>query len=798
MTHCPWKKLSSGYAVPEANAVATTLDQKYLVLAGISNQVGQLAVVYEIATDNWSYLPPAAVSMAFPSTGRSEVGIALDSNTGQMILLGGLDFTRSTNSTTSTPAAPAVGSYSVSTELDILDTRSVLNTWSWSAVINTPIVPSPSGSISTSPQWGMSVVQPILIFLPELKATLIMGGCSGINITSGDVTSCQEFDRGYLINSMITHGTTSPAMVPITSVSLTGPIGESLTPSARISPCVVLLPSGQVFMYGGASMTGSLNDAWLLTPGNWSWTSIQITNMPIPGRAGAACQMATKDQMILVGGFDGGLTGPRQFSDPQLAVINTTSWTWTMQFTPDSTASAPGTSSSRGLSSEATYGIVAGVCVLLLAVATFFVMRWYLPRRYRREGPPPSKNAKDGKSGGKFYNLSWWSGHSLSRDPLVRTSEEDKMLSMDHVGHTTGTSSSEDASPHLLPPPLAPRPPRSLSSTPYPLPPRLRMDKSPFLIIPYAPPASPSVSESTSVGTTAMSGADTNATFNTFNTSTSGSSSNSSGTNLNINTNSGTGSGTTLFSPLQHNHRYHQSPHFPIHQLDLKQQEQQRQQMSQQQDHSSTRFSRGDRLPQDLADVQQGFYNKTQQHNKYYEMRRQNEIRQHPELDRSGTIYSMLERVDADNELAEANQRYLQQQYYGSSPYNQGYYSSSGLGSASFYPVATSSSVSDTPLSQHGDPTTGPSTTMATTPRIPLSTSASQRSFSYPLREIEVGEESITGNWNGIDDGTLLMSSHLETAVVALSRPSTSSALEASSSEGVVQSLPPSSAASRK
>ncbi|GJJ78770.1 hypothetical protein EMPS_11129 [Entomortierella parvispora] len=751
MKTVPWKKLSSGYMVPEANALAATLDQKHLVLAGVSNQVGQLVVVYEIDTDSWSYLPPTAVSKAFPATDRSAVGLALDASTGQMVLLGGLEFSPSSNSTAApSAAAPALGVFSVSTELDILDTRSDWSTWTWSAVINNPTVPT---SPTFSASMPLSLVQPILVYLPTVKATLIMGGCNGINPSGGNVTFCREFDHGYLINSMVTAGTTSPAMVPISPVTLTG---APLTPQTRISPCVVLLPSGKIFMYGGASMTGSLSDAWLLDPQTWIWTTVQVTNMPIPGRAGAACQMGAKDQLILIGGFDGGLTGPRQFSDPQLAVINTTSWTWTQIFTPDSMVS---TNTSGQLSSGVIDGIVAG-CLFLFAVALFFLVRWYLARRYRREAPP-FKDSKAAKSqGSKFYQFSWWAPLPQINDTKGSPSEEHRMLTMENIGHGTRASSSTDVSFPPPPPVIASRPAIMSSphgTPPYPIPPKSK-DKSPFLIIPYAPPDSPAATFSTLATLTTTDSTLQSGYHGTISTNASGSAGSS----------SGRGAGSTLFSHAQHQQRI---PH-PSQALGTGQLGGSSTSFSSSSSSSSSvaQFSKGDRLPQDLADIQLGFYNRTLQHNKHYDMRRQNEIREHPELDRSGTVYSLLRRVEAEDADADNNRKgkHLQRQRE-QQPSRQ---------RVNLYNTRADLNNPDSTATLQGtqEPSTSTmaATATATAATDPLSSSISTRSLTFPsntLKEIEVGEEPIQGEWNGVEDGTLLMSSHLETTSLTVASP---------------------------
>ena len=437
-------------------------------------------------------------------------------------------------------------------------------------------------------------------------------------------------------------------------------------------------------------------------------------------------------------GFDGGLTGPRQFSDPQLAVINTTSWTWTQTFTPDSEAS---THSSGQLSPGAIYGIVVG-CFFLFSVGFFFFIRWYLARRYRREGPPLKGSKTEKARESKFYQLFWWPSHSQSSDPLTTPSEEDRMLTMENIGHGTRTSSSTDVSfPPLV---IASRPATMSAShgtTPYPAPPKSR-DKSSFLIIPYAPPDSPAATLSTSATLTTTDWTLHSGYHSSASTNTSASAS----------SNSSRGAGSTLYSLSPQ----HQRPHYSNHTLGTGQQDENS-------SPSFAQFSKGDRLPQDVADIQQGFYNKTLQHSKYYDIRRQNEIREHPELDRSGTMYSLLQRTDAEEADNNKNRK-------GNNLQRQGKQQLSRQ-KVDLYDTRRDLNNLDSMTTFEGAPEPSSSTITATTTAVPLSTSISARSSTFPskpLREIEVGEESIQGEWNGVEDGTLLMSSHLETSALSL------------------------------
>ncbi|KAK3809189.1 MAG: hypothetical protein J3Q66DRAFT_353179 [Benniella sp.] len=368
----PWKALAEGPPVLDAR-VATSVDQDHLVVVGV-DRAGQLVIVYDILSDTWSDLPPTAVSNQLLKAPRRGVGVSIDKSTGQMVLYGGMmEVQTPTNKT-----------YSLVGEIDILDTRPTFDKWSWSAAIESNRPPPPG------------VTQPIVLYLPTLQQTLIMGGCDGLNATDGSITRCASFSSGYLVNSMVT--ASKEPSVPIKYVSMDGPI-----PSPRLSPCTVVLSNGDVFMYGGVSLTGALSDAWVLSTKSWIWASRTIKNMPVSGRAGATCQ-SIADQIILVGGFDFTLGVPRQFSQPQVAIINTTSWEWGSNFVP---AHNP---DSDGMSSGLVIGITVGGTVILCVI--FFLIGRLLWERQQLK--------QQRLLGKKGYNASRM---SQSTQPLMESGE---------------------------------------------------------------------------------------------------------------------------------------------------------------------------------------------------------------------------------------------------------------------------------------------------------------------------------------------------------------------------------------
>ncbi|KAF9365534.1 hypothetical protein BGX34_009572 [Mortierella sp. NVP85] len=186
-----------------------------------------------------------------------------------------------------------------------------------------------------------------MLYLPALSQTLIMGGCDGLNATDGSVTRCVSFSSGYLVHSMVTPS--KEASVPIKEVSMGGPI-----PSPRLSPCTVVLSNGDVFMYGGVTLTGAMNDAW--------------------------------------------------FSQPQVAIINTTGWEWSTNFVPAHSPDAD------GMSSGLVIGITVGGTVILCVI--FFMIGRLLWERQQLK--------KQRLLGKKGYNASRM---SQSTQPLMESGE---------------------------------------------------------------------------------------------------------------------------------------------------------------------------------------------------------------------------------------------------------------------------------------------------------------------------------------------------------------------------------------
>jgi len=107
--------------------------------------------------------------------------------------------------------------------------------------------------------------------------------------------------------------------------------------------------------------------------------------------------------MVIIG-FDSILGAPRQYSQPQVAIINTTSWEWGSNFVPAHS------SDSNGMSSGLVIGITVGGTVIL-CVIFFMIGRLLWERRQLKEQRLLGK---------KGYNVSRM---SQSTQPLMESGE---------------------------------------------------------------------------------------------------------------------------------------------------------------------------------------------------------------------------------------------------------------------------------------------------------------------------------------------------------------------------------------
>ncbi|KAK3831656.1 MAG: hypothetical protein JOS17DRAFT_774585 [Linnemannia elongata] len=183
----PWTAVKPPWVTPKPFSmngtdatVVPTLDQSHLVFLGTSGQGDPLLLAYDIGADSW------APFRSDPEPPRSAVGAALDLQTGVIVVQGG--FIRSFG-------AP------LSSEIDILTSNGGMDQWGWR-----------KGAPTTALR---PIFQPIVVYLPTRKATLIIGGSKFEN---NNIAGLQQFDSGYLVTTSTVNGVTT---VSNTVVNLT-------------------------------------------------------------------------------------------------------------------------------------------------------------------------------------------------------------------------------------------------------------------------------------------------------------------------------------------------------------------------------------------------------------------------------------------------------------------------------------------------------------------------------------------------------------------------------------------------
>ncbi|KAG0028236.1 hypothetical protein BGZ82_008534 [Podila clonocystis] len=284
--------------------MAPSANLQHLLLVGV-NVPRQLVAAYDIATGNWS--TPDIGGASSPSTPRQSLGITLDMLARRNVIFGGyaVEATR---------------------ELDILDTS--VGQWKW---------------VSTAAATNMqSVLRPVMLYVPQIGVTLVMGGCSIQSV-------CLPFTNVYLIQF------TDTGAPIVNSRAVTNADGAA--PQPRMMPCVAVLNDGRVLMYGGMGNQEGYNDFWALNTTQWSWSQATIAGAPKQARAGATC-------------FAGGMKGEKVFSDPQVAIIDMDSRMWTTKYT----------GSTSGLSLGAIVGISVGCSVVLCLL--FFLLGRLVYKRH--------------------------------------------------------------------------------------------------------------------------------------------------------------------------------------------------------------------------------------------------------------------------------------------------------------------------------------------------------------------------------------------------------------------------------
>ncbi|GJJ74233.1 hypothetical protein EMPS_06591 [Entomortierella parvispora] len=256
----------------------------------------------------------------------------------------------------------------LSAELDLLNPApNPVNPlqWTWSSPTIEALTPQ--------------LFHPMMFYLPGNQSVLILGGCDGY---VQNLTSCGPLSKGYLIETIL-QGSVISSGTP-TTVNPTSKGGAM--PVARLLPCNTLLPNGDILVYGGVAIDSlaSLSDTWLLSTTTWTWTQINLKNAPTQGRAGGTCQLVAPNVVMVVGGYDGGITTMKQFTGIQIGFINTNTWGWSNSFDPHPQLSA-------GLSTGVIVGISAGATVVI-GLILFLGGLFYWRGRKRQLFDKPSRS----------------------------------------------------------------------------------------------------------------------------------------------------------------------------------------------------------------------------------------------------------------------------------------------------------------------------------------------------------------------------------------------------------------------
>lgn len=265
----PWSRRDQGVFAGVARAVKTAKG-KYLILAGVGPPATSLVKVYDISQDKWHDLPSSSRSN-YVQAPRTSPSIAIDAGSGLVVVHGGY----------------MSNDQKISAELNILriSSETDFNDWNWA---------NPDISSKLPPLY-----QSIMLYVPEVQATLVLGGCDMVNNNGSNVTNCSPWNEGYLLTTTATPGGgTSSTSKKLTLKGKDGAINT--VPEARRLPCYVLLDNSTVLIYGGLASNGdALKDAWILNVKTRTWHQ---TPLKSPGRAGGTCEKIGPSQVMVVGG----------------------------------------------------------------------------------------------------------------------------------------------------------------------------------------------------------------------------------------------------------------------------------------------------------------------------------------------------------------------------------------------------------------------------------------------------------------------------------------------------------------
>ncbi|KAI8596442.1 hypothetical protein EDD21DRAFT_358142 [Dissophora ornata] len=283
----PWEFLPGNITTAMAPG-AGSRDQRRFIVGGSRNNVGHApAIVFDSSLRTWSQttdLPGDTTIMQ--NYHRDSPGMSLDQTNGMLIQFGGMNATNN-----------------ITNDLTLLDTSKASNAMTWSY----------SGSLDSVP----ALYAPILLYIPNNKQTLIMGGCDLMDST-GTPSHCAAFDTLYTLSSDSAVSATPKA----SRISVNGTV-----PSARLMPCAVVMSDGNVLMLGGGDPTNALADAWILNTQSWTWFQRNITDFPVDGIMGHSCQLGPNDQILVIGGHSG-----VNFVQTPLSIIKIKNWSWACHY----------------------------------------------------------------------------------------------------------------------------------------------------------------------------------------------------------------------------------------------------------------------------------------------------------------------------------------------------------------------------------------------------------------------------------------------------------------------------------
>ncbi|KAF9319253.1 F-box only protein 42 [Podila horticola] len=288
----PWDFMPNSFATARAPGVPAR-DQRRIFLGGNTNNLGHSpAMAFDTNTRIWTQAPelPGGAS-AMKNYTRSASGVALDTSNGVLVQFGGANATgQPTN------------------ELSLLDTGKPSGIMSWSF----------NGLLHNLP----ALYAPIVVYLPNTRTTLIMGGCDQLD-TQGNPAHCASFDTLYTISSE-TVTSTMPVARQINATAVPNSDGTAgPMPPPRVMACAVVLADGNVLVLGGGNPKSPLADAWVLNIQNWTWLKRAVGGIPEEGIMGHSCELTRREQILVIGGHHGDT-----FVSRPISIIRMQDWHW--------------------------------------------------------------------------------------------------------------------------------------------------------------------------------------------------------------------------------------------------------------------------------------------------------------------------------------------------------------------------------------------------------------------------------------------------------------------------------------